>query len=100
DPPRVRAVGSVDAVKRTVLGAGGAAAGADGPVLGLISAHAVAEELRDGVLADVQPAHAFPPVYLKAVLPQRPPAAAPSPVLAALLAALRCVDLRPTPARP
>lgn len=97
DPPRVRSVGSVDAVKRSVLDGGGADAGGDGPICGLLSAHAVAEELRAGVLAEVPLAHALPPVYLKAVLPH---AAAPSPVVAALLDDLRHIDLRLTTVRP
>ena len=71
-------MGTIEGVKRGIL-AGGAA-------LGLLPAHAVESELRDGVLAEVRVRPALPCVVLRAVLA---PGAPGSPVAEDLIDALR-----------
>lgn len=109
--PRLRAVGSVDAIKRSVLGAGHAASaglpwpdsagGANEPTggltLGVVAAYAAADEIQAGTLREVRPMRALPAILVKAVLPR---GAVPSPLIVALLDALRALDLRRSGARP
>ena len=109
--PRLRAAGSVDAIKRSVHAAGHAASAGlrwpdgaggtrdepiEGLVLGVVAAYAAADEIQAGTLVEVHPARALPAISLKAVLPC---GAVPSPVIAALLEALRTIDLRRLGAR-
>jgi DNA-binding transcriptional LysR family regulator len=57
--PRTQALGTVEGVKRGIL--------AGGTALGLLPAHAVEPELRDGVLAEVRVTPALPGLVLRAV---------------------------------
>ena len=59
--PRTQALGSVEGVKRGIL--------AHGTALGLLPAHAVEPELRDGVLCEVRVNPLLPGLVLRAVLP-------------------------------
>jgi DNA-binding transcriptional LysR family regulator len=76
--PRMQALGTIEGVKRGVL------AGSD--ALGVLPEHAVATELRDGLLAEVRTRPSLPSVVLRAVLP---PAAPASLVVQELLEGLR-----------
>src|SRR4051812_31897165 len=76
--PRIQALGTVEGVKRGIL------AGAD--ALGLLPAHAVEQELRDGVLAEVHVRPALRGLVLRAVLA---PGSAKSPMVEDLLEILR-----------
>jgi DNA-binding transcriptional LysR family regulator len=76
--PRMQAMGTIEGVKRGIL--------AGGTALGLLPAHAVEPEVRDGVLAEVRVRPALPCVVLRAVLT---PGALGSPVVDDLVAALR-----------
>jgi DNA-binding transcriptional LysR family regulator len=80
--PRTQAMGSVEGVKRGIL--------AGGLALGLLPAHAVAQELRDGVLIEIAIGAALPPLFLRAVVAR---AAASSPIVEDLLAHLRTSPL-------
>jgi DNA-binding transcriptional LysR family regulator len=77
-PPRTQSLGSVEGVKRGIL-AGGAA-------LGLLPAHAVEKELRDGALAEVRVRPALPGLVLRAV---RPPGNGSAPLVDDLVESLR-----------
>ena len=57
--PRMQALGTIEGVKRGIL--------ARGSALGLLPAHAVSQELSDGVLAEVIAKPALPRVVLRAV---------------------------------
>lgn len=76
--PRMQALGTVEGVKRGIL------AGAD--ALGLLPAHAVEQELADGVLAEVNLRPPLRRLVLRAVLA---PGSARSPIVEDLLEALR-----------
>jgi len=76
--PRMQAMGTIEGVKRGILSGGTA--------LGLLPAHAVETELRDGVLAEVRVRPPLPCVVLRAVLA---PGALGSPVVDDLIGALR-----------
>lgn len=76
-PPRMQAIGTIEGVKRGVL--------TDGSALGLLPEHAVASELREGLLAEVRVRPPLPSMVLRAVY-------APgtrSPVVADLVDSLR-----------
>jgi DNA-binding transcriptional LysR family regulator len=76
--PRMQAIGTIEGVKRGILGGGLA--------LGVLPAHAVEPELRDGVLKEVRVRPALPSVVLRAVLA---PGAPRSAVVDDLLDSLR-----------
>lgn len=76
--PRMQAMGTIEGVKRGILGGGTA--------LGLLPEHAVEPELRDGGLAEVRVRPALPCVVLRVVLA---PGAPGSPVVDDLIDALR-----------
>jgi DNA-binding transcriptional LysR family regulator len=76
--PRMQALGTVEGVKRGILGGGNA--------LGLLPAHAVEHELRKGALAEVRVSPALPGLVLRSVLRQ---GSASSPVVDDLLRSLR-----------
>jgi DNA-binding transcriptional LysR family regulator len=76
--PRTQALGSIEGLKRGVLGGGDA--------LGLLPAHAVEQELRDGRLAEISVSPALPPLVLRSVVAPGSPG---SPVVDALLGLLR-----------
>ena len=81
-PPRTQALGTVEGVKRGIL-AGGAA-------LGLLPAHAVKQELDDGVLAEVRVSPPLPGLVLRALLG---PESVESPVVGELVTSLRGLAL-------
>ena len=85
--PRMQALGTVEGVKRGIL------AGAD--ALGLLPAHAVEQELADGVLAQVNVRPPLRRLVLRAVLA---PGSAKSPIVEDLLDTLRGVPPRPAAA--
>ena len=85
--PRMQALGTVEGVKRGIL------AGAD--ALGLLPAHAVEQELADGVLAQVNVRPPLRRLLLRAVLA---PGSAKSPIVEDLLDTLRGVPPRPAAA--
>ncbi len=76
--PRMQALGTVEGVKRGIL------AGAD--ALGLLPAHAVEQELRDGVLAEVNVSPPLRRLVMRAALS---PGSAGSPIVEDLLQTLR-----------
>jgi DNA-binding transcriptional LysR family regulator len=76
--PRMQALGTVEGVKRGVL--------AGGTALGLLPAHAVDQELRDGALAEVRVVPALPGLVLRAVVSPRN---SESPVVEDLIQSLR-----------
>jgi DNA-binding transcriptional LysR family regulator len=76
--PRMQALGTVEGVKRGILGGGNA--------LGLLPAHAVEQELRKGALAEVSVSPTLPGLVLRSVLRQ---GSASSPVVDDLLRSLR-----------
>lgn len=76
--PRMQALGTVEGVKRGIL------AGAE--ALGLLPAHAVEQELRDGVLAQV---HVKPPLRGLVMRAALAPGTARSPIVEDLLEVLR-----------
>ena len=76
--PRTQVLGSVEGLKRGVL--------AGGDALGLLPAHAVERELRDGELAEISVSPALPSLVLHAVVP---PGSSRSPVVDALIGLLR-----------
>lgn len=80
--PRMQALGTIEGVKRGIL-AGGAA-------LGLLPAHAVSQELFDGILAEVKATPALPGVVLRAV---RSSTHDDSPLVADLIERLRGTPL-------
>jgi DNA-binding transcriptional LysR family regulator len=76
--PRVQSRGTVEGVKRGIL--------AGGTAVGVLPAHAVQQELRDGLLAEVGIEPALPGLVLRAVLP---PGGFRSPIVDALMESLR-----------
>lgn len=76
--PRTQVLGSIEGLKRGIL------AGDD--ALGLLPAHAVEQELRDGRLTEISVSPALPPLVLRAVAP---PGGSRSPVVDALIELLR-----------
>jgi len=76
--PRTQTLGNVEGVKRGIL-AGSAA-------LGLLPAHAVEEELKDGALAEVELRPSLPPLVLRALVA---PGAIESPLVDDLIQSLR-----------
>ena len=80
--PRMQALGTIEGVKRGIL-AGGAA-------LGLLPAHAVNQELSDGILAEVRVSPPLQGVVLRAV---RSPANVESPLVADLVHMLKGMPL-------
>jgi DNA-binding transcriptional LysR family regulator len=80
--PRMQALGTIEGMKRGIL--------AGGTALGLLPAHAVRQELFDGVLAEVHISPALQGVVLRAV---RSPANADSPLVADLVQSLRGTPL-------
>jgi len=80
--PRTQALGTVEGVKRGIL--------AGGPALGLLPAHAVKQELDEGVLAEVRVSPPLPGLVLRAVLG---PESADSPVVNELVTSLRGLAL-------
>lgn len=81
--PRMQALGTVEGVKRGIL------AGTD--ALGLLPAHAVEQELRDGVLAQVNVSPSLRGLVMRALLS---PGSASSPIVEDLLQSLRGSPLR------
>jgi len=81
--PRMQALGTVEGVKRGIL------AGTD--ALGLLPAHAVEQELRDGVLAQVNATPSLRGLAMRALLS---PGSASSPIVEDLLQSLRGSPLR------
>ena len=81
--PRMQALGTVEGVKRGIL------AGTD--ALGLLPAHAVEQELRDGVLAQVNVSPSLRGLVMRALLS---PGNASSPIVEDLLGSLRGSPLR------
>jgi DNA-binding transcriptional LysR family regulator len=76
--PRTQTLGTIEGVKRGIL-AGGAS-------LGLLPSHAIEQELRDGVLAEIAMSPALPGLVMRAVLP---PGNTSSPMVADLIESLR-----------
>jgi DNA-binding transcriptional LysR family regulator len=81
--PRMQALGTVEGVKRGIL--------AGGDALGLLPLHAVAQELRDGVLAQINVSPSLRGLAMRAVLS---PGNASSPIVDDLLRTLRGSPLR------
>lgn len=77
-PPRMQVLGTVEGVKRGIL--------LDPSVAGVLPAHAVVDELRDGALAEISTNPPFPSLALRSVT--RPEALA-SPLVEALVESLR-----------
>ena len=75
--PRTQSLGTVEGVKRGIL--------AGGTALGLLPAHAVAQELRDAVLAEIVMTPALPKLVMRAVYAQTPQ----SPMVDELVISLR-----------
>jgi len=84
-PPRTQVLGSVEGVKRGIL-TGGQASHA----LGLLPAHAVKQELADGVFAEVRVSPPLPGLVLRAVLG---PESGDSPLVGELVGRLRGLAL-------
>ncbi len=80
--PRTQAAGTVEGVKRGIL--------AGGTALGLLPAHAVKQELANGVLAEVRVNPPLPGLVLRVVLG---PESADSPLVEELVRSLRGVEL-------
>jgi DNA-binding transcriptional LysR family regulator len=76
--PRTQALGNVEGVKRGIL--------AGGTALGLLPIHAVEQELRDGVLAEIRVNPSLQSLVMRAVLP---PGNTSSPLVDDLLRGLR-----------
>jgi DNA-binding transcriptional LysR family regulator len=87
--PRMPAMGTIEGVKRGLL--------AGGTALGLLPAHAVEPELREGTLAEVSVRPPLPMLELRAV---RVPGPSLSPVADDLLASLRGSGIPPSPGTP
>jgi DNA-binding transcriptional LysR family regulator len=79
--PRTQTMGTVEGVKRGIL--------MDGAALGLLPAHAVEQELRDGSLVEIALRPALPGLVLRAVYTED----APSPLVAELIQSLRSAPL-------
>ncbi|HZH25841.1 MAG TPA: LysR family transcriptional regulator [Azospirillaceae bacterium] len=80
--PRLESAGSLDGVRQAVLGAGG--------LLGVLPAHAVADDLGRGALAEVATTPPLPGIRFEGVLPRDRPVGGAA---RELLAALRDLDL-------
>jgi DNA-binding transcriptional LysR family regulator len=80
-PPRTQALGTVEGVKRGIL--------AGGTALGLLPAHAVEQELRDGALAEVSVSPELVGLVLRAVSSGQPS----SPMVDDLIDSLRGLPL-------
>ena len=80
--PRTQALGTVEGVKRSIL--------AGGVALGLLPAHAIKQELTDGVLAEVRVNPLLQGLVLRAVLG---PESADSPIVDQLVRSLRDLAL-------
>ena len=76
--PRTQAMGTTEGVKRGILEGGLA--------LGLLPSHAVQQELADGVLAEISPSPALPPLVMREL---RSPGDASSPLVDDLIESLR-----------
>jgi DNA-binding transcriptional LysR family regulator len=76
--PRTQALGAVEGVKRGILAGGGA--------VGLLPAHAIAQELRDGTLAEIAVDPPLPGLALRVVTSAERPS---SPLADALVESLR-----------
>lgn len=81
-PPRTQVLGSIEGVKRGVVGSG--------PAVGLLPEHAVAGELDDGTLVELRMAPPLPRLVLRAVVSSD---GATSPIASALLEAMRRTPL-------
>jgi DNA-binding transcriptional LysR family regulator len=77
-PPHTEVLGSVEGVKRGILG--------DANALGLLPAYAVEEELRAGVLTEIRTTPALPGLVLRAVFS---PGYSDCPLVEALIQSLR-----------
>jgi DNA-binding transcriptional LysR family regulator len=80
--PRTQTLGNVEGVKRGIL--------AGTTALGLLPAHAVEEELKDGALAEVEVRPPLPRLVLRALIA---PGAADSPLVDDLTRSLRGLAL-------
>ena len=80
--PRTQALGNVEGVKRGLL--------AGGTSLGCLPAHAVEQELRDGILAEIEVRPPLPGLVLRALIA---PGAVDSPLVDDLVRSLRGVGL-------
>jgi DNA-binding transcriptional LysR family regulator len=81
-PPRTQTLGNVEGVKRGIL--------AGGTALGLLPAHAVEQELKDGTLAELDVRPRLPRLVLHALIA---PEAADSPLVDDLIRSLRGLAL-------
>jgi DNA-binding transcriptional LysR family regulator len=81
-PPRTQTLGNVEGVKRGIL--------AGGTALGLLPAHAVEQELKDGTLAEVDVRPRLPRLVVRALIA---PEAADSPLVDDLVRSLRGLAL-------
>jgi DNA-binding transcriptional LysR family regulator len=86
--PRTQALGSIEGVKRWIL--------AEETTLGLLPAHALEQELCNGVLAEVTASPVLPGLVLRAVFS---PESASSPMVDDLIQSLRGLALAGSPAR-
>jgi DNA-binding transcriptional LysR family regulator len=82
--PRTQALGAVEGVKRGIL--------VGGTAVGLLPAHAIAQELRDGTLAEIAVDPPLPGLALRIVTPAEGTA---SPLVDALVESLRGASLGP-----
>jgi DNA-binding transcriptional LysR family regulator len=81
--PRTQALGSIEGLKRWIL--------AEKTALGVLPAHALEQELRDGVLAEVSVSPALPGLVLRAVSSTE---GTSSPIIDDLIQSLRGLSLR------
>jgi DNA-binding transcriptional LysR family regulator len=81
-PPRTQALGNIEGVKRGIL--------AGGTALGLLPAHAVEEEVKDGTLVGIEARPPLPRVALRALIA---PGAVDSPLVDELIGSLRGLSL-------
>jgi DNA-binding transcriptional LysR family regulator len=77
-PPRMQALGTVEGVKRGIV--------VGGTAVGLLPAHAIVDELRDGALAEIAVTPQFPGLALRSVMRG---GAMTSPLVEALVESLR-----------
>ena len=80
--PRTQTLGNIEGVKRGIL--------AGGTALGLLPAHAVVQELKDGTLTAIEVRRALPRLVLRALVA---PGAVESPLVDDLLQSLRGLSL-------
>jgi DNA-binding transcriptional LysR family regulator len=81
-PPRTQTLGNVEGVKRGILAGGNA--------IGLLPAHAVEQELRDGALAELDVRPRLPRLVLRSLIA---PEAVDSPLVDDLIGSLRGLAL-------